>query len=176
MFHSTVAAISTPKGKGGVAMIRISGDEAISVVNKIFTLPSGKKIADYVARKCYYGHILRDGSVIDDVTLTYFKAPNSFTGEDVCEICCHGGLYVTQAVLHTVLSAGAQPAGAGEFTKRAYINGKLTLSSAEAIGGVIDAKNDAQLRLSTSLCFTINFPAIRSISKDFSEKHGPQPN
>ena len=80
MFHSTVAAISTPKGKGGVAMIRISGDEAISVVNKIFSLPSGKKITDYVARKCYYGHIFRDGSVIDDVTLTYFKAPNSFTG------------------------------------------------------------------------------------------------
>ncbi len=151
MFNSTVAAISTPKGKGGVAMIRISGDNALSVINKIFSLPSGKKITDYVARKCYYGNILRDGVVIDDATLTYFKAPHSFTGEDVCEICCHGGMYVTQAVLETVLSNGAVMAGAGEFTKRAYINGKLTLSSAEAIGGVIDAKNDAQLRLSTSL-------------------------
>ncbi len=148
MFHSTVAAISTARGKGGVAMIRISGGDALSVVNKMFVLPSGKSVFDISPRICYYGNIVRDGKTVDDGTLTYFKGPNSFTGEDVCEICCHGGLYVTQAVLELALSCGAEMAGAGEFTKRAYINGKLTLSRAEAIGQVIDASNDAQLRLS----------------------------
>ena len=150
MRNDTIAAISTARGKGGVAMIRISGDTATEITNKMFTLPSGKVISEFTPRKCYYGNILRDGVIIDDATLTYFKAPNSYTGEDVCEICCHGGLYVTQAVLETVLSCGAKMAEAGEFTRRAYINGKLTLSRAEAVGQVIDATNDAQLRLSTS--------------------------
>ncbi|MBR7101126.1 MAG: tRNA uridine-5-carboxymethylaminomethyl(34) synthesis GTPase MnmE [Clostridia bacterium] len=148
MFHSTVAAISTARGKGGVAMLRISGEDALSVAYKMFTLPSGKSLFDVSPRVCYYGNIVRDGRAIDDGTFTYFKAPHSFTGEDVCEICCHGGLYVTQAVLELALSCGAEMAGAGEFTKRAYVNGKLTLSRAEAIGQVIDASNDAQLRLS----------------------------
>ena len=148
MFHSTVAAISTARGKGGVAMLRISGVDALSVAYKMFALPSGKSVLDISPRVCCYGNIIREGKVIDDGTLTYFKAPHSFTGEDVCEICCHGGLYVTQAVLELALSCGAEMAGAGEFTKRAYINGKLTLSRAEAIGQVIDASNDAQLRLS----------------------------
>jgi len=131
-------------------MIRISGDDALSVANKMFSLPSGKSLFDITPRKCCYGSIVRDGKAIDDGTLTYFKAPHSFTGEDVCEICCHGGMYVTQAVLELALSCGAEMAGAGEFTKRAYVNGKLTLSRAEAIGQVIDASNDAQLRLSVS--------------------------
>lgn len=144
----TIAAISTARGKGGVAMIRISGDEALSVAKRAFLSVALEK--EVTPRKCYYGSVIRDGVAIDDATFTYFKAPASYTGEDVCEICCHGGLYVTQAVLETVLSCGARMAGAGEFTKRAYINGKLTLSRAEAVGGVIDAVNDAQLRLSSS--------------------------
>lgn len=150
MHNDTVAAISTARGKGGVAMIRISGDSALEVANRMFSLRSGKQIISIEPRRCYYGNILRDGDIIDDATLTYFKAPHSYTGEDVCEICCHGGLYVTQAVLETVLLSGARMADAGEFTKRAYINGKLTLSRAEAVGQVIDATNDAQLRLSTA--------------------------
>ena len=149
MKYDTIAAISTARGKGGVAMIRISGDEALSVAERVFRSPSIK--GEPIPRKCYYGELIRDGQPIDDVTLTYFKAPNSYTGEDVCEICCHGGLYVTQAVLEAVLSSGAKMAGPGEFTRRAYINGKLTLSRAEAVGAVIDATNDAQLRLSSSL-------------------------
>lgn len=147
MFNDTIAAISTARGKGGVAMIRISGPDALCVLDRVF-LGKGKVSEP---RKCYYGSLVRDGEIIDDVTATYFKAPASYTGEDVCEICCHGGLYVTQAVLEAVLSSGARMAGAGEFTKRAYINGKLTLSRAEAVGLVIDATNDAQLRLSSSL-------------------------
>lgn len=146
MINKTIAAISTAKGKGGVAIIRISGDDALSVAKKMMKLR-----ADTIEpRKAYYGEILRDGDVIDDGILTYFKAPASFTGEDVCEIACHGGIYVTGAVLESALSSGASLAGAGEFTKRAYINGKLTLSRAEAIGQVIDARTDSQLKLSSS--------------------------
>lgn len=147
MINKTIAAISTARGKGGVALIRISGDNALEIAKRVFKLKSNK----IEPRKSYYGEILRDGEIIDDGILTYFQAPASFTGEDVCEICCHGGIYVTQAVLECVLSSGATLAGAGEFTKRAYINGKLTLSRAEAIGQVIDAKTDSQLRLSSSL-------------------------
>ena len=146
MINKTVAAISTAHGKGGVAVIRISGDEALEIAKRVMRLRTEK----IEARKSYYGEILRGGEVIDDGILTYYKAPHSFTGEDTCEICCHGGVYVTGAVLEAVLAAGAVLAGAGEFTKRAYINGKLTLSRAEAIGQVIDAKTDAQLRLSSA--------------------------
>lgn len=146
MINKTIAAISTAKGKGGVAIIRISGDDALLVAKKMMKLRS--EVIE--PRKAYYGEILRGGDVIDDGILTYFKAPASFTGEDVCEIACHGGIYVTGAVLESALSSGATLAAAGEFTKRAYINGKLTLSRAEAIGQVIDAKTDSQLKLSSS--------------------------
>ncbi len=147
--NETICAISTAKGKGGVAVIRISGDEALEVLKRSFML-SSKKNFEPEPRKCYYGNIIRDGVEIDDVTVTYFKSPASYTGEDVCEICCHGGTYVTRAVLEVALSNGARLAEAGEFTKRAYINGKLTLSRAEAVGQIIDAQNDAQLRLSSA--------------------------
>ena len=146
MLNKTIAAISTARGKGGVAVIRISGDDALGVAKRVVRT----KAESIEPRRCYYGEILRDGTVIDDGILTYYRGPASFTGEDVCEICCHGGVYVTQAVLEAVLSCGAEMAGAGEFTRRAYINGKLTLSRAEAIGNVIDAKTDSQLRLSSS--------------------------
>ena len=144
--NKTIAAISTAYGKGGVAMIRISGENALDVAKKVFVF----KCDEVSPRHTYYGQILQDGNVIDDGTLVYFKAPNSYTGEDVCEICCHGGIYSTRAVLESVLCSGAVLAGAGEFTKRAYLNGKLTLSRAEAVGNVIDAKTDYQLRLSSS--------------------------
>lgn len=146
MLDKTIAAVSTARGKGGVAVIRISGHCALEIAKKVVRT----KATDIEPRKCYYGEILRDKEIIDDGILTYFKGPNSFTGEDVCEISCHGGIYVTQAVLESVLSQGAEMASAGEFTKRAYINGKLTLSRAEAVGNVIDAKTDSQLRLSSS--------------------------
>ncbi|MBO5312494.1 MAG: tRNA uridine-5-carboxymethylaminomethyl(34) synthesis GTPase MnmE [Clostridia bacterium] len=144
MLNSTITAISTPRGKGGVALIRISGDRALEIALKVIRTGCDSP----VPRHAYYGRIYRGEDIIDDGILTYFKAPASFTGEDVCELCCHGGAYVTQAVLEAVLSAGAVPAEAGEFTKRAYINGKLSLSEAEAIGGILDARTDCQLRLS----------------------------
>ena len=146
MENKTIAAVSTAHGKGGVAMIRISGYDALSVSLKVFKLKTDKP----TPRHTYYGEILRDGDVIDDGTFVYFNAPFSYTGENVCEICCHGGIYSTKAVLQSVLSCGAVLAGPGEFTKRAYLNGKLTLSRAEAVGHVIDARTDYQLRLSSS--------------------------
>ena len=145
-FNKTIAAISTAQGKGGVAMIRISGENALEIGKRVFR----SKVEIEKPRHTYYGVILRDGEIIDDGTLVFFKGPYSYTGEDTCEICCHGGLYSTRAVLESVLASGAVLAGAGEFTKRAYLNGKLTLSSAEAVGNVIDAKTDYQLRLSSS--------------------------
>ena len=146
MYDKTICAISTPRGKGGVAMIRISGSDALVNAKKFVKIHSAD--TEITPRKCYYCDILRSGERIDDATMTFFKAPNSFTGEDVVEICCHGGIYVTGAVLECALSSGCSMAEAGEFTKRAYINGKLTLSGAEAVGLIIDAKTDAQMRLS----------------------------
>ena len=144
----TIAAISTPKGKGGIAVIRISGDDAIAIAERIF-LPLGKtKISELAGGRCIYGAIVDGDERIDDGVLTLFRAPRSYTGEDTVELSCHGGLLVTARVLEAALNGGATMAGAGEFTKRAFLNGKITLTEAEAVGGMIDAKTDAHLRIS----------------------------
>ena len=146
----TICAISTAHGKAGVALIRISGFEALDIVSSLF-VAKNKTVSDFEPRKAYYGNIKKDDEIIDDVILTYFKSPNSYTGEDVVEISCHGGLYVTQSILETLLSSGARLAYPGEFTKRAYVNGKLTLTKAEAVGMLIDAQNSSQLKLANNL-------------------------
>ena len=148
--NRTVAAISTPPGKGGVALIRISGDSAIEIASRIFKPAGSKKVAELESRYCAYGKIVLNGEVIDDGMLTLFRSPSSFTGENVAEICCHGGTLVSAAVLRAALAGGAIPAPAGEFTRRAYLNGKLSLSEAEAIGDLLEAKTDAQLKLARS--------------------------
>lgn len=145
-FLSTIAAISTPRGKGGVALIRISGEEAVTVAGRCFSPKSGKSIADLAPRTAHFGDILSNGEIIDDGILTIFKAPASYTGEDMVEISCHGGVLVTSRVLEAVFKAGAVPASAGEFTRRAFVNGKLSLTKAEAVGEILEAKSDAQLK------------------------------
>ena len=145
----TVTAISTPPGKGGVAVIRVSGDDALAVAEKCF-VPKNKKPLSAQARRAVYGNILLDGEIIDDGLLLYFPAPASYTGEDVIELSCHGGPLLTGMVLEATLKAGAVPAPAGEFTRRAYLAGKLSLSDAEAVGLAIDAVTRAQVRLSAS--------------------------
>lgn len=151
MLTKTVAAISTAPGKGGIAVIRISGDDTSEIISKCFKPKSSISVSEITPRYAVYGEIVSsDGSVVDDGILTFYKAPNSFTGEDMAEISCHGGIYVTRAVLSSVFEAGAEPAGAGEFTKRAFLNGKLTLSRAEAVSLVIDAKTGSQLKLASS--------------------------
>ncbi|MCD7776562.1 MAG: tRNA uridine-5-carboxymethylaminomethyl(34) synthesis GTPase MnmE [Firmicutes bacterium] len=145
----TVAAISTPHGTGGIAVVRISGDEALEVASRVFFPVSGMSITEAEGSRAYYGKIKYNGEVIDDGIATVFLSPRSFTGEDTVEISCHGGVLLTARVLEAVLSAGALPAPAGEFTRRAFLSGKLTLSEAEAVGERLYAKTDAQLRLSS---------------------------
>lgn len=148
---STVAAISTPEYPGGIAVIRISGDEAISVAEKIFEPFGGKKVAEMDGYTCAYGVAHDSGKRIDDCILTIFRAPHSYTGEDIAEISCHGGLYVTRKILRTALKNGAENAGPGEFTKRAFLNGKLDLTQAESVMDTIAAKGEIELKLAENL-------------------------
>jgi tRNA modification GTPase len=144
----TIAAISTPYGKGGVALIRISGDEAIQVASRLFKPKSNIKVEDIQPNTAVYGSFFDRDGVFDDGIVTVFKSPKSYTGEDTVELSCHGGILVTKKLLEAAITAGCNYAEAGEFTKRAFINGKLTLSQAEAIGGIIDAKNEKHLTVS----------------------------
>ncbi len=152
MLFDTVAAISTPHGKGGVALIRISGEKAIEIAGKVFRPTSGKSLYELMHARLCRGGIYRsygDNEIcIDDGMAAVFFAPHSFTGEDVVEINCHGGLLVTRSVLEAVLEAGARMASAGEFTRRAFVNGKMKLTQAEALGYLLDAENENQLLLS----------------------------
>ena len=150
----TIAAISTPYGKGGIAVLRVSGEEALAVAEKVFEPKSGKKLSSIENSKAVYGSIFENTegtkAQIDDGIAVIFRAPRSFTGENTVEISCHGGILVTQKVLTALLSAGARPALPGEFTKRAFINGKMTLTSAEALGDLLEAKTDEQIGLARS--------------------------
>ena len=144
-----IAAVSTPPGKGGVAIIRMSGAGAFEIADRVFFTISGRKFSECEPRKQIYGHIIEDGEKIDDVLATRFPAPHSYTGDDTVEIGCHGGVLVTRTVLEALLRAGAVPATAGEFTRRAFINGRLTLTEAEAISDLLEAKSREQIRLSS---------------------------
>lgn len=150
MKDQTIAAISTPFGRGGIAVIRISGDDAARVADKMFFPASGRKLSDISPNTSVYGKIVSDGTVIDDGMAVLFRAPRSFTGEDTVEISCHGGVLLTERVLKTAFSCGASPAGAGEFTERAFLNGKISLTEAEAVIGLINAESEEKLALCAS--------------------------
>ena len=147
MINDTIAAVSTPRGKGGVALIRISGDDALGVLEKCFVPKYGK---GFPARKAVYGSVVCAGEIVDTGLATYFEAGHSYTGEPTAEITCHGGVAVTAAVYEAALLAGAVPAEAGEFTRRAFVNGRLTLTEAEAVGRLIDADTESRRRLAVS--------------------------
>lgn len=137
---STIAAVSTPPGEGGISIIRISGDEAITIADKIFRNPCGKRLCDAGANTVTYGHALTaDGAVADEVLVTVFRSPHSYTGEDVAEINCHGGMISTREILSSAVAAGAQPAAPGEFTKRAFMNGRIDLAQAESVIDIINS-------------------------------------
>ncbi len=150
----TIAAISSPYGKGGVALLRISGEDAFSVAERVFFPASKERFSSLPHSKAVYGKICRceNGETvqIDDGIAVLFRAPHSFTGENTVEISCHGGILVTARVLSALLQAGARQALAGEFTKRAFINGKMSLTSAEALGDLLEAKTDEQISLARS--------------------------
>ena len=146
MNNKTIAAVSTAKASAGISVIRISGDKAIDISDKIFKSKSGTKLSDMKGYTCALGDVYTDGERIDECIATVFREPHSYTGENVVELSCHGGVYVTAAVLRAVLDAGAQPAQAGEFTKRAFLNGKLDLIEAEAVMDIISSRSKASAR------------------------------
>lgn len=144
---NTIAAISTPDAAGGIAMIRISGEDAIRIADEIFTAANHVKVTEMRGYTCAYGTVFDGQETLDDVVLTVFRAPHSYTGEDTVEITCHGGIYLTKRILMTVYLHGAEPAAPGEFTKRAFLNGKLTLSQAESVMDLIQADGASALRV-----------------------------
>jgi len=139
---STIAAISTPKGIGGIGVVRISGEEAIEIADRVFKPFDGvSRLSSMKGYTAKYGKVMSNHQLIDDAVALVFKAPHSYTGENVVEISCHGGLYLTREVLRAVLKAGASAAEPGEFTKRAFLNGKIDLSQAEAVMDLISARS-----------------------------------
>ncbi len=139
---STIAAIATAQAAAGLGTVKISGENALTVADSVFSAVSGKKVSETPGYRALYGKV-RDGeTVIDDAVALVFRAPKSYTGEDVVEISCHGGLFILKRVLRAVLNAGAVPAEGGEFTKRAFLNGKMDLSEAEAVMSLISASGE----------------------------------
>ena len=143
----TIAALATPIGEGGIHIIRISGPDAPAIAQPLFQPQGGAQVADLEPQKVVYGNLTdpATGQVVDEILLIRFRAPHSYTGEDVIEIHGHGGAYVSSKILQLVLDQGARPAEAGEFTRRAFLNGRLDLSQAEAVADVIHAASDKAL-------------------------------
>lgn len=149
MSERTIAAIATPLGEGGIGVIRISGENAISAAEKCFKAFSGTPLSALEGYRAAYGRVTdTNGDTVDDAVALVFRAPKSYTGEDTVEISIHGGRTVTRRVLRRVLECGAVLAEGGEFTKRAFLNGKLDLTAAESVMGLISARNDAALKIS----------------------------
>ena len=146
MSEKTIAAISTAQGEGGIGVIRISGENALEIADKIFININNKKITEMKGYTAAFGKICHNGEEIDEAVALVFRAPHSYTGEDVVELSCHGGIYLTKQVLRAAISAGAEPAQAGEFTKRAFLNGKIDLTEAEAVIDLISAKSRSAAR------------------------------
>jgi len=143
--HDTIAAISTPAGSGGIGIIRISGADALPILKKLFSCT--KAVENIASHTITYGHIVHNEHILDEVLVSVMHAPNTYTREDVVEINCHGGILPVSQVLRAVLECGARQAEPGEFTKRAFLNGRIGLSQAEAVIDVINAKNAAALNI-----------------------------
>ncbi|MDO4742657.1 MAG: tRNA uridine-5-carboxymethylaminomethyl(34) synthesis GTPase MnmE [bacterium] len=150
MKQSTIAAIATPAGEGGIGIVRISGPQAIRVADKVFSSASGKRLEQTKGYCALFGHVSFEEKTIDEAVALVFRAPRSYTGEDVVELSVHGGRYVQKQVLRAVLAAGATFAQGGEFTKRAFLNGKIDLSQAEAVAAIISASGEQALRAAVS--------------------------
>lgn len=177
----TICAVSTPHGMGGIAVIRVSGDEALDIVQQRW---QGKPLSEMASHTAHLGHIIDlQGELLDEAVLTLFRAPNSFTGEDVVEISCHGSMWIQQQIVGTLIDAGCRAATGGEFTQRAFANGKLDLSQAEAIADIIASQSRAshhvamnQMRgafsrqLSTLRSQLLQFVSLIELELDFSEE------
>lgn len=161
---STVAAISTGRAPGGIGIVRISGENAIAVADKVFSSFNGKKLCEIPGYSALYGKAHGKNGHIDNVVALVFKAPKSYTGEDVVEFSCHGGLFVTDRVLNAVFEAGAVPAEAGEFTKRAFLNGKMDLTSAESVMSIISAQGEQAEKIALGVLEGKLFKEIKKIT------------
>lgn len=161
---STIAAISTGMAAGGIGIVRISGENAIKIADSIFSSVSGRKIADISGYCALYGKAVDGEAVLDTAVALLFRAPKSYTGEDVVEISCHGGLYITKRVLRAALSAGAVPAEPGEFTKRAFLNGKMDLTGAESVMNLISAQGEEAEKIALGILEGGLFKEIKKIS------------
>ncbi|MSS62960.1 tRNA uridine-5-carboxymethylaminomethyl(34) synthesis GTPase MnmE [Velocimicrobium porci] len=152
MKTETIAAISTAMSNAGISIVRMSGDDVFSIIDQIFVTRTGKKKAfsEVESHTIHYGYIKDENDVIDEVLVMVMKAPNTYTRENIIEIDCHGGVIVTKKILETVIKYGARPAEPGEFTKRAFLNGRIDLSQAEAVIDIINAKNEMALKSSVS--------------------------
>lgn len=165
MHDTTIAAIASPPGVGAVALIRVSGPEAVEISSRVF---AGRKPARWIPRMQHWGRFVgMDGEGIDEGLLTYFPAPKSFTGENVVEIACHGGILVTRRILEALFQAGAEPADPGEFSQRAFLNGKIDLTQAEAIMDLISARTDLAIRAAGEQLAGVLGREMESIRQDF---------
>ncbi|CDZ99257.1 tRNA modification GTPase MnmE [Metalysinibacillus saudimassiliensis] len=149
MYMDTIVAISTPMGEGAIAIVRLSGDKAVEIADRVFRAPNNKQLAQQTTHTIHYGHLIepKTDEVVEEVMLSLMRAPRTFTREDVVEINCHGGLTSVNRVLKLVLTNGARLAEPGEFTKRAFLNGRIDLSQAEAVMDLIRAKTDRAMNV-----------------------------
>ena len=181
--NDIIAAISTPAGIGGIAIIRLSGSGCIELVDAVFKSFKGKKLAEAKAYTVHFGSIVKDNVVLDDVLVSVFRNPHSFTGEDIIEISCHGSIYIQQNILQLLISKGASLAQPGEFTQRAFLNGKMDLSQAESVADLIASSSAATHRLAMNQMrggFSnklielrtelLNFTSLIELELDFSEE------
>ncbi|MCC8073961.1 MAG: tRNA uridine-5-carboxymethylaminomethyl(34) synthesis GTPase MnmE [Clostridiales bacterium] len=149
--EKTIAAVATGSSVSGIGVIRISGDEAITVADRVFRCADGTSLSDLAGYRAKYGSVVSDGEEFDNAIALVFRAPKSYTGENVVELSVHGGLFIVEKTLNVVLKSGAFPAEAGEFTKRAFLNGKLDLTQAEAVADLISAQGQESARASYQL-------------------------
>lgn len=181
--QETIVALATPSGAGAIAIIRLSGNEAITIASSVFESVSGKNIAKQKTHTIHLGHIVDAGKIYDQVLLSIFKNPNSYTGEDVVEISCHGSTFIQQQIIQLLLRKGAKMAQAGEFTLRAFLNGKLDLSQAEAVADLISSDNEASHQIAMQQMrggFSneiaklreelLNFASLIELELDFAEE------
>jgi tRNA modification GTPase len=183
LVHDTIVALATPSGAGAVAIIRLSGEKAIAIAHGVFRSVKGKDLTQQKTHTIHLGHIVDGEKVLDQVLVSVFKNPNSYTGEDVIEISCHGSTFIQQQIIQLLLRSGARMAQAGEFTLRSFLNGKMDLSQAEAVADLINSDNEAShqiamqqmrggfsneiARLREEL---LNFASLIELELDFAEE------
>lgn len=149
-YQKTIAAISTAMSNSGIGIVRMSGPEAFEIADQIYRGKNNKKLSNQKSHTIHYGYIVENGETVDEVLVMLMRGPHSYTGEDTVEINCHGGVYVVKRILEILIFHGARPAEPGEFTKRAFLNGRMDLSQAEAVGDLITSQNEYALKSSIS--------------------------